>query len=42
MDLVNQIAGYTEKYYDEIQDKLDNEKLVQKYRAESKKYDGNI
>ncbi len=27
-DLVNHISGYTEKYYDEISDKIDHEGLV--------------
>ena len=31
-DLINDIAGYTEKYYDETIDKIDHEGLVKKYR----------
>lgn len=42
MDLINFIAGYQEKYYEEIQDKCNHEDLVQKYRAESKKYEGKL
>jgi hypothetical protein len=42
MDLINYIAGYLEKYYEETQDKYDHEALIQKYRAESKKYEGKI
>jgi hypothetical protein len=42
MDLVNYIAGYSEKYYEELQDKYDHEALIQKYRAENQKYDGKI
>jgi len=42
MDLVNYIAGYSEKYYEELQDKYDHETLIQKYRAENQKYDGKI
>jgi ribosomal protein S17E len=32
MDLINDIAGYTEKYYEETLDKIDHEGLVKKYR----------
>jgi hypothetical protein len=35
LDLINHIAGYTEKYYDEHVAKLSHEDLVQKYRAEN-------
>jgi hypothetical protein len=42
MDLVNYIAGYSEKYYEELQDKYDHEALIQKYRAENQKYEGKI
>lgn len=42
MDLVNHIAGYSEKYYEEIHSKMDHEQLVSKYRAERDQYDGKI
>ncbi len=38
MDLINHISGYTHKYYDEIQDKMDHEQLVYKYREEREKF----
>ena len=31
-DLVNDIAGYTERYYEETLDKIDHDGLVMKYR----------
>jgi ribosomal protein S17E len=34
--LINDIAGYTEKYYDEIPEKEPTEFLIKKYRAEYK------
>ena len=33
-DVINDIAGYTEKFYDEIQEKMSHDDLVQKYREE--------
>ena len=42
MDLINHIAGYTIKYYDEIEEKMDLEDLVKKYRAEKEKYTKDI
>lgn len=41
-DLINHIAGYTDKYYDEHRDKIDHEGLVTKYRAEKDAFDGKI
>eukprot|EP00347_Sterkiella_histriomuscorum_P014896 403359104 len=41
-DLVNQIAGYSQKYYDEIQEKISHEELVQKYRNDKNKHQANI
>lgn len=41
-DLINHISGYTHKYYDEIIPKMNNEELVQKYRRESKAYEGRF
>lgn len=38
LDLVNHIAGYTHKFYDEIEGKMNHEELVTKYRAERDKY----
>lgn len=37
-DLINEIAGYTEKYYDESLENIDHAGLVKKYRAERTKY----
>ncbi len=37
-DLINHIAGYTEKYYDELKDKVSHEELVKKYREELMKH----
>ena len=37
-DLVNDCAGYTKKYYEELPDQMDKEKLIEKYRAEKSKY----
>jgi hypothetical protein len=37
-DLINHVSGYTEKYYDEIADKMNHEDLVKKYRTEKIKY----
>ncbi len=42
MDLINHIAGYTNKYYDEIKEKVSHEELVYKYRAERDKYFNNL
>lgn len=36
-DLINEISGYTDKYYSET--KLDHEGLIKKYRAEKAKYE---
>lgn len=38
-DLVNQVAGYADKYYREMKVHIDHEGLVQKYREEKKKYE---
>ena len=38
-DLINDIAGYTEKYYDETLDRFCHEDLINKYRAEKHKYE---
>ncbi len=32
-DLINEVAGYTEKHYDEVIEKFSTEDLIQKYRA---------
>lgn len=37
-DVINEVAGYTQKYYDESTDIVDHEGLVKKYRAERLKY----
>jgi len=34
LDLINHAAGYTNKYYDEMRDRVTNEELIQKYRQE--------
>jgi hypothetical protein len=39
-DLINDISGYTSKYYDEVAEKIDHEGLIIKYREENKKYVG--
>jgi len=41
-DLINHIAGYTEKYYEELAEKVSHEDLVQKYRAEFIKYEDKL
>jgi hypothetical protein len=38
-DLINEIAGYTEKYYEETRDVISHEGLIMKYRAEKAKFD---
>ena len=38
-DLVNHVAGYTDKYYKEMRVHIDHEGLIQKYRKEKKKYE---
>jgi len=38
-DLINDIAGYTHKYYEETRAKINHEGLIQKYRAEKRKYE---
>jgi len=40
-DVINEISGYTEKYYDEMRDKIDHEGLVKKYRKEKTFYDSS-
>lgn len=42
MDLINHIAGYTHKYYEELRDQIDHEGLVQKYRSELSKCEGRV
>jgi len=37
-DLINHIAGYTHKYYDENINKIDHDSLVKKYRSEKEKF----
>lgn len=37
-DLINEIAGYTDKFYEESADKINHDGLVSKYREERKKY----
>lgn len=34
MDVINDVAGYTEKYYQETAEKMSHEDLIAKYRAE--------
>jgi hypothetical protein len=38
-DLINHIAGYTHKYYEETIEKIDHDGLVAKYREENKKFE---
>jgi len=38
-DFINDIAGYTEKYYDETLDSHCHDDLILKYRAEKDKYE---
>jgi len=38
-DVINEISGYTEKYYNESQELLNHEGLIAKYRKEKEKYD---
>jgi hypothetical protein len=38
-DVINEIAGYTEKYYDETRDQISHEGLIKKYRDEKVKFD---
>ena len=33
-DVINHISGYSEKFFDEVSDKINHEDLVAKYRAE--------
>jgi len=33
-DIINHISGYTDKYYNELEDKINHEQLVSKYRRE--------
>jgi hypothetical protein len=42
MDLINHIAGYTEKYYDEHVEKMSHDDLVYKYRKELNKYENKL
>ena len=37
-DLINDIAGYTQKYYEEHRDKMSHEELVVKYRKEQQRF----
>lgn len=37
-DVVNEVAGYTEKYFEETKEIIDHEGLIQKYRTERGKY----
>ena len=37
-DLVNDCAGYTKKYFNELPDQANTEELIAKYRAEKVKY----
>ena len=39
-DLVNDISGYTDKYYEET--KMDHQGLVNKYRNEKRKYEKDV
>lgn len=38
-DLINDIAGYTEKYYQEMKGQISHEELILKYRKEKAKFD---
>lgn len=40
-DLVNEVAGYTAKYYEETKDLIDHEGLIRKYRAERENYEAS-
>ena len=37
-DLINDCAGYTDKYYKETHDRITTEQLIQKYRREKEKH----
>lgn len=37
--MINDIAGYTEKYYSEMMDQISHEELILKYRKEKVKFD---
>jgi hypothetical protein len=41
-DLINHAAGYTDKYYDHHLTRHTPEQLVQKYRKDKIKYEGNL
>ena len=38
-DLINHVAGYTDKYYKEMAHRINHEGLIEKYRNERKKYE---
>ena len=38
-DVINDISGYTEKYYEETRDQISHEGLIKKYREEKIKFD---
>ena len=40
-DLINHAAGYTDKYYEQHLSRTTQEQLIEKYRRESKKHEGN-
>lgn len=39
-DIINDISGYTSKYYNESVEQMSHNDLVQKYRKEYKLYEG--
>ena len=40
-DLINEVSGYTDKYYGETEEVIDHEGLIQKYRKEKQTYEAN-
>ena len=41
-DVINDISGYTEKYYEEGIELMDHEGLIQKYRKEKDEPNGKL
>ncbi len=40
-DVINDISGYTQKYYDETMETLNHDALVKKYRNEKNRYEND-
>lgn len=40
-DVVNEVSGYTEKYYEETKEQIDHNGLIRKYRTERGKYEAS-